>query len=82
MPVDAGVERRHAGHTLQHAERVAGLQDPGQPLAREDAAGVVVGRDDGRLAGPVGQVVVDQDDLDPGFDRGVERRLDLRARSA
>ncbi len=40
---------------------------------------MVVGRDDGGLAGPVGQVVVDQDDLDAGGDRGVEGGLDLRS---
>ena len=40
---------------------------------------MVVGRHDRGLAVPVRQVVVDQDDLHPGLDRGVEGRLDLRA---
>ena len=53
------------GDALEDGERVAGLEHAGKPLAREHAARVIVGGHDGRLAGPVGQVVVHEDDLDP-----------------
>ena len=74
MPVDALVERGHAGDALEDAERVAGLQLRGEPLAGEDAALVVVGRDDRVFFFQVGMSLSIRTTLTPCLHRLVERR--------
>ena len=76
---DPVLERRRAGDALEHGDGVAGLELLGHELAGELAAGQVVGGDERGLAVPAGDVVVDEDDLDAGVDRLLERVLDVRA---
>ena len=81
-PVHPLVERRHAGHALEDAEGVAGLEHGLEVFARKLARCQVVGGREGGLALPVGDAVVHQDDLHPARDRLVERgrhrRVDRR----
>ena len=74
--VDTVVERGHAGHALQHPDRVACLQHAGEPLAGELAALEVVGGDDRVLPSQAGMSLSIRTTLTPGLDRLVQRRDD------